>query len=125
MKRVTILSFLLVSAMACNKSSDTVTFPLQYPSLPAYVQPADNATFPNSSTVTFEWKACSDPQGDPVVYDLLVEGYNTYSYTDLTTTRQDISFSQWEGNNISWQVTTRDNHGNYTKGPVKWFILLN
>jgi len=124
MRKIFLFIFLAATVAACNKSKDpvTVSFPSQYPELPVYHQPADSSHFFVGGVVTFEWKACKDPQGDPVVYDLYIDGNNPYTgLTDnkVLVTVNNYYFTGW----LSWRVVARDNHGNYTEGPYRMFTI--
>jgi hypothetical protein len=126
MKRTILLGIMLFSLIACEKSDndeDNTPNTREYPSLPVYLQPADNDSFPYQqfgTMVTFKWNVCSDPQGDPVVYDLFVDGTNQYYIQSLNATEDSLQFSY---GHYTWYVTARDNHGNFTQGPSRTFFV--
>jgi hypothetical protein len=127
MKRTFIIGIILISIIACKKSENnednTSTNTREYPSLPVYNQPANNASFPYQqfgTLVIFKWNSCTDPQDDPVVYDLSVNGSNQYYVQSLNTTEDSLNISY---GHYTWYVTARDNHGNFTQGPTWTFSL--
>ncbi len=88
-------------------------------------QPHDPSP-PNFSTVhtqdvTLSWQ-CSDPQGDPLTYDiyfgtattppLVAANYSTNSY--------DVGPLDWN-DTYYWRVVARDNQGNEESGSLWWF----
>lgn len=115
--------------VSCNKSNEMVNVPVQYPSTPGYVQPDDNASVVQGTTATFKWSSCSDPQGDPVSYDLIIWGDYIDSYTDLSGTEQPVYVLNdpypYDYQTIYWKVRAKDNHGNYSDGPARILHLLS
>jgi len=85
-----------------------------FPLVPSQPYPSQGATVPVD--VNFTW-VCTDPDGDPLVYDLylngdlVAQGLTKPSYT--TKLKQDTAYT--------WQVVAKDNAGGVTKGPVWMF----
>ncbi len=115
---------LAVGVLSCTKENDNVVIPeVQYPSTPTNISPVDGATG-LSNEITFSWYKCTDPQSDPVLYDILV-----CSDADMTSIRSfannitgtSVILDFYYPPTLYWRVTARDNHGNYSEGPV-WHL---
>ncbi len=117
---------LVYAAAACTKKDEVIVqLPNQYPMTPSYLFPANNAS---NLPVQFEftWAACTDPQGDPVSYDVVVAStHDLYSPTAYTYNLTEPKWSSWNFNygTYYWQVTARDNHNNISQGPVWVFTV--
>ena len=112
---------MLTTLIACDKSTNTTdnTNIREYPSLPVYIQPGNNTSIiyqQYGMRVIFKWNACSDPQGDPLTYDLVVGGAESHTVLSLTSPEDSLSFHTF--GDYTWYVIARDNHGNYTQGPT-------
>lgn len=122
-----LLGILLTTLLACEKSAKTadITIPREYPSLPVYVQPGNNSsiTYQPSGYLVFKWNACSDPQGDPVTYDLVIGGAEQIVVQSLTSNEDSIPFDQFYSVYHTWYIIARDNHGNFTQGPTWKFAI--
>ena len=132
MKKIIILAVMLAWVFtACSKSGNvTVDFPLQYPTTPSYIAPANNATN-LSKVLTLSWHESKDPQGDPVFYDVIVSpstelnflGYYSLNLTEPTTSINLTGGNYDNYNDFYWQVTAKDNHNNVSAGPIWHFIV--
>ena len=74
------------------------------------------------SPVTLSWNPCTDPDGDPVSYDLLVGKNleNPVTISNLTSPSYYMG-NLAAGTNVFWKVTSKDNHGNSTVGKLWYF----
>jgi uncharacterized protein (TIGR02145 family) len=91
------------------------------PTAPANPVPANNATGQPTS-LTLQWAVSTDPDGDPVTYDVYF-GTSTSpvlvseAQTDNSLSRTDLSHDQI----YYWKVVARDNKDNITAGPMWHF----
>ena len=94
------------------------------PTVPANPTPKNAATGIGLIT-TLEW-TCSDPDGDPVSYDIFLGKSST---PDILATNIDSKFYQvgvLEGYTYYyWKVIAKDNRGNATEGPVWRFRTVS
>jgi hypothetical protein len=118
--------------VACKKSDDNVTvlMPSQYPATPTYLSPADSAANV-PLIVDLLWKACKDPQGDPVYYDVAVSISSdmtnvVFAKSNLTQPNviADLSYVYYDAF-FYWQVTAKDNHNNVSIGPIWQFSVTS
>ncbi|MFZ4522240.1 MAG: FISUMP domain-containing protein [Bacteroidales bacterium] len=119
--KILLLATILAVTFACKKTVET--YPeSQYPSTPSGPLPANMATSVPLS-VTLGWTASSDPQGDPVTYDVIMDTTSEFMtpimvkanlYTN--SCKIDSTLLQTE-KTYFWKVTARDNHGNSSAGP--------
>ena len=92
---------------------------------PSTPSPA-NAAIDVSLTPTLSW-ICSDPEGDPLTYDVYFDTSNPPT-AQASTGQTDTTFIPGTLNSTTtyyWKVVAHDNHGNSTHGPVWSFITLN
>jgi len=82
--------------------------------------PADSAQN-QSIEVDLSW-SCSDPDGDPLTYDVY---FGTSSTPPLVSSGQTATTydpgTLAGGTPCYWQIVAHDNHGHSTPGPVWWF----
>jgi len=123
MKQAILLAIMTISLIACEKSENNCTSNAtrEYPSLPEYSKPINNDRIYWYTQIIFKWNVCSDPQGDPVTYDLVVSGPEGHISQNLTSPLDSANFS-YPGN-YTWYVIARDNHGNFTQGPTWKFTI--
>jgi len=98
------------------------------PAKPSNPDPADYSKG-NPLSLTLSWD-CSDPNGDPLTYDVLLERYYSTNPDDPETVvakgiaSKSLSLEQLpEYSSYVWRVIAYDNNGNMTKGPVWHFMV--
>ena len=87
------------------------------PNQPANPNPANGAVnTPTSLTLTW---SCTDPEGDPLTYDVY---FGTSNNPQLVSASQsNASYNTGQLNNDAtyyWKIVAKDNHGNSTSGPI-------
>ncbi|HBX52659.1 MAG: hypothetical protein A2275_15300 [Bacteroidetes bacterium RIFOXYA12_FULL_35_11] len=90
---------------------------LQNPTTPLYPFPADASV--DQILITLSWTACTDPQGDAVVYDLYL-GNNSNPQlfaSGITEATYEISILQ-ANTTYYWKVVAKDQQGNTTQSNV-------
>lgn len=128
MKQLFIFAFFLCAVLSCKKSdtADQNQATLnQPPSVPANPFPADNdSTY--GTEVTLHWAHCTDPQGDDVTYDVIVDHDSNfsvpyvYSVSGITSVTCNVD-GLTSGAHYFWKVKAKDSHGNVSEGPVWQF----
>ena len=93
------------------------------PSQPSNPNPV-NAAINQPVSLTLTW-SCSDPNGDPLTYDVY---FGTSSNPSLVSGNQSsASYNPGQLNNSAtyyWKIIAKDNHGNSTSGPVWNFATI-
>jgi uncharacterized protein (TIGR02145 family) len=95
------------------------------PTIPANPSPVDGA-FGQLLDIALTWSACSDPDRDPVTYDVYFGTDNpptekiSSDQTDTSLVRSNLLTAT----KYYWKVVAKDNHGNYTEGPVWNFTIM-
>jgi leucine-zipper-like transcriptional regulator 1 len=128
MKKLLFILCICFSITSCKKESDketdnVVKFETQYPSTPELLSPSNGATG-ISLPFTLSWKTCTDPQGDPVTYDIEITANE--DMTGIYDFTQNFNVTNYESfidahRDFYWRVTARDNHGNFSIGPIWHF----
>ena len=94
------------------------------PSQPAGPNPSDNTQNQPVNTV-LSW-TCTDPENDPLTYDIY---FGTYGFPALVAFGQTVtSFNLGAlaySTSYSWKIVAHDNHSNTTEGPVWSFTTLS
>ncbi|GEM_PF-1979448 len=90
------------------------------PTKPVLITPADNAT--NVETdVNLKWNACSDLDGDQVLYDLYFD--TSGEFTSVFSNDNVVTYSQFTdlqpNTTYYWKIVAKDNKGGVTEGD-KW-----
>lgn len=122
-KFAVILLVAIVSLFAGCKSDDGVTTPAnKAPDAPNTPSPSDGAVNVVHN-VTLKWK-CSDPDGDPLKFDVNW-GYDTnisnVGGTDLTTMECTLLVPLNGNSTVYWKVVAKDSKGASTSGPLWHF----
>jgi hypothetical protein len=102
--------------------------PNRPPEVPLPVYPPDSAR-DVGPLVTFRWHPATDPDDDPVLYDLRAGALDDPDPPAVRTNLQDttatVSFSQWEpGSGVVWWVEAHDPFGGRTASQPLVFFLL-
>lgn len=88
------------------------------PGMPIVLSPQDQSTN-QSTTVTLSW-SCSDPEGDPLLFDVFFG--NTNPPTTLIASNLQNQTYVRSGLDTSttyyWRVVAKDNHLGFTSGPI-------
>ncbi|MBE0637421.1 MAG: hypothetical protein IH598_02770, partial [Bacteroidales bacterium] len=93
------------------------------PDVPVYSMPPDGA-MDMPLEVLFQW-SCSDPEGDPLLYDFYL-GTNNPPPLDFTTDGTAWgSYPLTHSSIYFWKVVARDDHDNATEGPLWSFQTIN
>ena len=112
------LAFTLLN---CSSDDNAITIqetetPNQAPEAFSLIGVADAAT-QVTVTPTFSWNASTDPDGDPVTYELFVDG-NSNPTTSIANNINDTSFTSEErlplNQGLFWKVVASDTEGNTT-----------
>ena len=97
------------------------------PNSPFSPNPSDNATNISVSS-NLSWN-CSDPDGDPLTYDVYFGTDSTPDYGELVSTNQSgTSYNLNTLNNATtyyWKIVAKDNNGNETTGDTWQFTTTN
>lgn len=94
------------------------------PDTPSNPNPSNNA-IDVSTTTSLSW-ACSDPEGDPIIYDIY---FGTSTYPPLLETN--YASTNFDPGALSanttyyWQITAEDDIGNSTEGNVWSFTTVS
>ena len=110
--------FLVLADIGCKKN-DTVSAPAnQPPAAPSYLSPSDSTTGVSTSLM-LSW-TCTDPEVDPLIYDVYV-GKTTPPSTIVSTNQSATSLLK-KGLDTSstyyWKVVAKDIHNNTTSGAI-------
>jgi len=95
-----------------------VTTDNRAPSTPATPTPSDGATSV-SRTTQLGWAACTDPESDPVTYDVYFG--TTTPPPSVATNRTQTSYNPGTltfNQLYYWQIRAKDNHANVTAGAI-------
>jgi len=103
-----------------NHAGIIISTPLsQYPAIPSNPNPAHGESNAITSP-TFRW-SCSDPQNDPLTYDVYLDTSYQNVARIVSSNQSDTSFffdTLPEGKYYYWKVVARDNYGHSTSSPV-------
>jgi len=93
------------------------------PDFPHDPSPANFSTV-HTQNVTLMWQ-CSDPQGDPLTYDVYFGTTSTPPLvaTDRTANSYDVGPLNWNYT-YYWRIVARDDQGNEKSGSLWWFVVL-
>ena len=94
--------------------------PNRPPHMPSNPNPAHGSTSVNIN-LDLSWN-CSDPDGDPVTYDVYLGTNSTPNKvaSNLSVTSYDPGTLDLE-KTYYWKIIAWDNHSAFTEGPVWWF----
>ena len=95
------------------------------PEQPTNTYPPNNAVFTDTS-VTLSW-TCSDPDGDPLLYDLYL-GHDESLLTIASSSQSDTFFvlnSLEKEKTYYWKVVAKDNHSYEISGEVWRFAVIS
>ncbi len=120
------LALIMVLTFSCSKEDDT---PLANRSPENFnlIEVADEATDIGLNP-TFNWQATTDPDGDTVVYDLLLgnDSDNLQNIASgLNTTTYTIDDKLPLIGKLYWKVIAKDNTGNFTESKTFSFTTRN
>ena len=90
----------------------------QPPAQPSNPEPTTNATG-QATSLTLNW-SCSDPEGDPIKYDVYL-GTDNPPTTKVSALQSGTSYSASGLSNSTkyyWHIYAKDDHSNMTAGPV-------
>jgi uncharacterized protein (TIGR02145 family) len=91
--------------------------PNQPPDTPLYISP-ENGAQNQAVETTLSW-SCSDPEGDPLTYDVYFGPQDLYTLVAPGISEPFYSLPTLDYNNTySWQIVARDNHNYTNPGPV-------
>ena len=79
-------------------------------------------------TPTLTWDAATDPENDPVTYDLILdnnENPNTIIATNLDETEFKLNSPLQNSENYYWKIIAKDNNGNSTESNVFSFTTID
>lgn len=104
-------------ASACSGDKGTNSGGNRPPTAPTSPTPVNGAINQNT-TISLSWM-CSDPEGDPLTFDVYFGSPASLSLvsTGQLTTAYDPGALD-ASVTYSWQIVAKDNHGNSTSGPV-------
>ena len=92
----------------------------QSPTVPINPNPANNATSV-STTINLSW-SCTDPDGDPLIYDVYFGTDPSLDTNELVSTNQSGTVCNLETleetTTYYWKIVAKDDHGNSTSGTV-------
>ncbi|THU30789.1 DUF2369 domain-containing protein [Niastella caeni] len=95
----------------------------QPPGMPQLIAPGNNSIDVSVQPTAFNWTAATDPENDPVKYDLYVSTNNqaaTKIASDLSTTAYTLS-NLANNTMYYWKVIAKDDHGNSTTSAISQF----
>lgn len=117
---------LVISIMfGCKKSKEDNTNNPQPPSIPTNPVPSDTSTNVPVST-TLLWNQCTDPNGDPITYDIYLDTISNNPKLVHTS----LSLPLFQANNLKknatyyWRIVAKDNHNDSTTGPIWHFKTI-
>ncbi len=93
------------------------------PELPSNPVPENNSSNISTST-TLQWQ-CTDPEGDPLTFDIYFGTSNPPTIAE--TNQSSFSFNPGElasSTQYYWKIVAKDNHGNQTEGPTWTFTTV-
>lgn len=127
-KQLAILVIAASMLTACSKSDDSAQPVSEYPATPATPVPANNAiNSPLDGILT--WQACSDAQGDPVTYTVMVDTNSNLTTPFFIAQNLTANTCTVPGllriSTYYWKVIASDNHTNISTGPVWKFTTLD
>jgi|GEM_PF-1985391 len=98
--------------------SFTTAAPLNEPPSSPFKPSPPHQSFNQSTLVTLSW-SCTDPDNDPLTYDVY---FGTFAPPPLMTLRQrDTTYDPGiltVNSNYYWQIVARDDHSHVTAGPI-------
>ncbi|MEO2061855.1 MAG: fibronectin type III domain-containing protein [Christiangramia sp.] len=118
MRRIIILLIALFLIVSCTTDPDTppdVSQENKPPSVPKLNSPEANL-FCTDNELDFKWSASTDPDGDPVTYQIQVSNDSDFSnmyYTDEVSTTNSNQVLE-KGKNYYWHVRAKDDKGNFS-----------
>ena len=92
------------------------------PDMPVFVSPADGATGV-SLNPTLEWNPSSDPEGDPIVYDVFVNS-DRFASLDVNEGTTLVVGPLSENTTYMWHVVARDDRGGEAIGTTSSFTTV-
>ena len=94
------------------------------PTIPSSPYPTNNDTMV-AINAELSW-SCSDPEGDPLSYDIYFGNISPPSMVvnNRTYNTYDPPGSLANGAIYYWKIKAKDNHGNSTEGPIWQFITV-
>ncbi len=92
------------------------------PDMPVSVSPADGATGV-SLNPTLEWNPSSDPEGDPIVYDVFVNS-DRFASLDVNEGTTLVVGPLSENTTYMWHVVARDDRGGEAIGTTSSFTTV-
>ena len=108
-------------SVRCVKGNTPSNLP---PSQPAGPNPSDNSQ--NQSIFTQPSWTCTDPENDPLTYDVYFGTSNPPSLVSSGQTGTSYNPGILENSTLySWKIVAHDNHSNTTEGPVWSFTTLS
>lgn len=104
---------------SCNKEENNPAAPINHPpNMPTVVSPANGATN-QSISLSLRW-SCTDPDGDPLTYDIYFDKNNP-PITLVSSNQADTSLAR-DGLDTSatyyWRIVAKDSKGASTTGNV-------
>ncbi|WP_372767146.1 hypothetical protein [Lutibacter sp.] len=111
MRNLLYITVISISLWSCGGGGDTPP-PLinKAPTTPVLTSPTNNLLCINN-VVNFQWNASTDPDGDPITYQIQVAKDNLFSQIahTVTSTNASKSISLEKGNAFYWRVKATDN----------------
>jgi uncharacterized protein (TIGR02145 family) len=101
--------------------------PNQPPAAPQLLTPANQSTAVSIQQTAFSWAVATDPENDPVKYDLYVSidaQAGTKIATDLVATSYSLT-SLTANSTYYWKVVAKDDHGNSDTSSTWQFTAVN
>jgi TolB protein len=116
---VLIVFFSLVMNYSCNHD-DNPALPVNHPPNAPYNPSPQDGAINISRWITLAW-SCTDPDaGDTLRYDIISR--STHNPWQTVVTDYPDTVYHWglaeDSLQIFWQVTAKDNHNQFTRGPI-------